>query len=199
MGKANEGRQQSEARGQEARPTRRLPRWKKALLVMSVVVMLVGLGLQGYAYAVRPSAPSQAGPRPPGTTGLVSPKGLQPQPPPGETETTDVLPEQTPPSADWYPAVFRLGFSFFVGFCIAYALRTFLKVSLVAVGLVLLALFGLQYAGVIQVNWSAMEGHYHALAGWLVEQTATFRKFITGYLPSSTSAALGLLVGFRKR
>jgi len=57
------------------------------------------------------------------------------------------------------PAIFRLGFSFVVGFAIAFAARTFLKISLFAVGLFLLALFGLEYVEIITVNWDKMKEH----------------------------------------
>ena len=91
-----------------------------------------------------------------------------------------------------------MGFSFFVGFSIAYALKTFVKISIIAIGMMLLALFGLQYAGVITVDWSAMEGHYDSIVAWLGTQTDTFRTFVTGYLPSSAMAGLGLVAGFKK-
>jgi uncharacterized membrane protein (Fun14 family) len=94
--------------------------------------------------------------------------------------------------------IFRLGFSFFVGFAIAYALRTFLKVSIVTIGILLLGLFGLQYAGVITVDWAAMEQHYDTVVAWLRTETETFRTFVTGYLPSSAMGVLGMVVGFRR-
>ena len=94
---------------------------------------------------------------------------------------------------------FRLGFSFFAGFCIAYALRAFLKLTLLAIGLVLLLLLGLQYAGVIEVDFSAMGEHYDTAVGWLRTQVTSFHQFVTGYLPSSATAGLGLFAGFRRR
>ena len=62
----------------------------------------------------------------------------------------------------------------------------------------LLALFGLQYAGVIDVDWSRMSEHWDAIAAWLGEQTASFRDFITGYLPSAASALAGMALGFKR-
>ena len=88
------------------------------------------------------------------------------------------------------PVLFRLGFGFFAGFCIAFALRTFLKLSLLAIGLALLVVLGLQFAGLIDMDWAAAQKHYDALIRWLGSQTATLRRFLTGYLPSSASAAL---------
>ena len=100
---------------------------------------------------------------------------------------------------DWSPVIFRLGFSFFVGFCIAYAVRTFLKISIIGIGILLLALFGLQYADVINVDWEKMGGHFDTFTGWLGAQTASFKDFVTGYLPSAASGTAGLVFGFKKR
>ena len=55
-----------------------------------------------------------------------------------------------------------------------------------------------QYAGIIEVNWTAMQGHYDTFTAWLSGQLESFRSFITGYLPSSATAALGLVTGFKR-
>jgi len=98
----------------------------------------------------------------------------------------------------WPGALFRLGFGFIVGFSIGYATRTFLRIGLVVAGLMLLALFGLQYAGLISVDWSAMEGVFERGMAWLRTNTADFRGFITGQLPSAASGLGGLLIGLKK-
>ncbi|TVQ62028.1 MAG: hypothetical protein EA378_06060 [Phycisphaerales bacterium] len=97
------------------------------------------------------------------------------------------------------PAVFRAGFSFFVGFAIAFALRQFVKISVVALGLFFLAMFGLQYAGLIEVKWGVLEARYDAAGGWLASEFDSFRAFMTGYLPSAALATTGLAAGFAKR
>ncbi len=122
---------------------------------------------------------------------------------PGVQSLTDV-PEGEPPPEDTLlddlsPAVFRLGFSFVVGFAIAYAARTFLRISLVAAGVFLLMLLGLEYAGIISVNWDTMQDHYQSLLASARESLGSFRTFITGRLPSAGAALAGLVVGFRKR
>jgi len=197
---AQEQRPSADGRPAGQRPSRRrMGAWTKALLAASVVLMAVGAALQGYGW-LRGSSPTPARTQAAKRRLALPVKGLLPTASPD-----DESPEQAGADPaekaieDWYPAVFRLGFGFFAGFCVAYALRTFLKISLVAVGLVLLALFGLQYAGLIQVDWSATQGHYDRAAEWLGSQASTLRAFVTGYLPSSASGALGLVVGFRKR
>ncbi len=182
----------------QAKRARRLPGWKKVLVAGSVALMAAGLGLQGYSYARGPEAQP---PAPGGTErkGLVQPKGFLPGTSHAVADGQGDAESPDDGARDWYPAMFRWGFSFFVGFCIAYALRTFLKLTVVVIGLLLAVLFGLQHAGIIQVDWSAMNSYYGPIGNWLAEQTSSFHRFVTGHLPSSGTAALGLVVGFKKR
>jgi len=98
----------------------------------------------------------------------------------------------------WSPALFQLGFSFFVGFSMGYAVRSFVKVSLIGIGLMLLFLFGLEYFGLITVDWVAVEGKYDGLMGWLQNEFGSFQNFVTGALPSAASGMGGLVLGFRR-
>lgn len=179
-------------------------------LVVAAVVTLAGGALwavgaassavEGPAAVERRSSP-EAGREAP----LLAPEqGLVPVDPPAGPSAAPPAAEEAPPAEEGLmdrisPAVFRLGFSFLVGFAIAYALRTFVRISLVAAGLLVLALFGLQYFGVIDVNWTAMEGHFDRARDWLAANTRTFGDFVTGQLPSAGSAVAGFVVGVRKR
>lgn len=190
--------QGSQIPGDESKTARpRMPGYKKILLAVSLALAAAGLAMHALA-----GGPSGAGSGGPDRTPVAAPaKGFLPtnhddqpagdDPVPGETQ--DAVPNQ------WYPQMFRLGFSFFVGFCIAYALRVFFKLAAFAAGGVLLLLFGLQYAGIITVDWSVMGGHYDSLVGWLGVQAGSMRTFVTGYLPSTATATAGLIMGFRKR
>ena len=44
-----------------------------------------------------------------------------------------------------------------------------------------------------------MEGFHSGLGPWLAAQTAGLREFLTGYLPSTATGAVGLLAGFTRR
>ncbi len=172
--------------------------WKKILIAAAILVMLLGAG--GYAYAIYRGDPL-TGAEPattPGTTGegLALQQGFLP----GQSTSADGSPIERAESAleAYSPALFKLGFSFFAGFCMGFAARTFFRISLAIIGVGLLVLFGLQYAGLIDVNWSAWESHYQTITAWLTEQTASFRDFISGYLPSTASAGFGLIAGFKK-
>lgn len=197
--------------GPRRRRGRPIPLWQLGLLGVSVVLMLGGGVAWGYAKFVEkptvsgratgtPTDPS-SGPSSVRPGSLVSDFG--PGTPAGTTGGTTGgtgVAEAEPSTLDVFsPAVFRLGFSFFAAFAMAYALRQFVKVTLVVVGAVLIGLFALQYAGVISVDWSFVEGKFDSVAAFVKEQTATFTKFVSGYLPSATSAAAGAFVGFRKK
>lgn len=200
---------------------RPIPLWQKALLGVSVLLMLGG----GAAWAYSKFTRSDDGPRREagaGSTATDSPggnssltdsgvsgfgPGIIPGMGEGEPRTPGGTGTAESPEAgggeraiDVYsPAVFRLGFSFFAGFAMAYALRQFVKVTLLIAGVILLGLFGLQYAGLVQIDWGAIEGKYDSIAAFFREQTASFTKFVSGYLPSATAAAGGAVIGFRKK
>lgn len=123
-------------------------------------------------------------------------RDASPAPTGGGTESSSSYDAVTAPA--WQPALFRLGFSFFAGFCIAFALRLFFKAAVAFIGLVLLATFALQYAGLVSIDWSSIAGHADGAMAWAKEQFASFRHFIVGQLPSAGSAIAGLYVGWRK-
>jgi len=168
------------------------PAWVKALVLVSVLVMAGGAAL-GVAARVtggeRAGATGAAGELPAGGSGFdITGRGDGAAA--GDTGGSWMR--------EWSPAIFRLGFSFFVGFAIAYALRTFVKLSLVVVGLFALLLFGLEYAGLLEIRWGAIGDRYESLAAWASGQFESFRTFITGELPSAGAAVAGLALGFRR-
>ncbi|QKK06778.1 MAG: hypothetical protein HND58_00450 [Planctomycetota bacterium] len=97
------------------------------------------------------------------------------------------------------PTIFRLGFAFFLGFAVAFALRAAFKVVLLVVGGVFLLLIGLQMAGLVSVNWEAFEGMYNTSTKWLAGQTESFTAFLRGYIPSGGSAVAGFGIGMLKK
>lgn len=100
---------------------------------------------------------------------------------------------------DLSPLLTKLGFSFVVGFAVGYVLLFFLRAVALLAGLVLAALFGLQYAGVVQVDWPSIETNYESALGWLLPRFDALRTFLLENLSSSGSAALGLLSGLMRR
>ena len=193
-----------------------IARWKKVLLGVSVALMVAGAALRGYAY-VRPGEPAAQSPSAAEPSPQTSSQG-QPVAPgarsflPGAPRTQTPASATDQPLADqpaaerqptelevWSPVMMRLGFSFFAAFCIAYALRIFFKVSVLVLGMAILLLMGLQYSGLVQVDWSAIDGRYQSAARWLADQFGSFRQFVTGQLPSASAAAAGLFAGLKRK
>ena len=163
-------------------PGWRLGRLTKVLLAASVALMLTGLVVGALGDGAAPDAERR----------VATAKPLQPG-----ASAKQVTDEQEPISK-WAGPLFRLGFSFVVGFCVAYALRAVFKLAVIFIGLIVLALFGLQYAGAVTIDWGAIGGHYDSVADWLAAQAGSFQRFVTGYLPSAGTAAVGLVAGFRR-
>jgi len=167
-----------------------LPRWKKVAMGVAALFVVIGLSLSAFGSSGGGSGDAGAVTGPGGQAA-----GFLPGQPGGESTQSSAADES--PSS-WSPFFVKGGFGFFVGFCIGYALRTFFKVSAVAVGLMLLVLFGLSYAGVIDVDWATMEGHFDTLVTKIKGEAQEFKSFITGSLPSAALASFGLVTGFKR-
>ncbi len=177
---------------------------QKLALAFAAIVSMSGAGMWGVAATTAPA-------RGDSTAEVAPPEGDPGYRPEGFTDdATAGTPEgnadgEAAGDADktalelYSPTVFRLGFAFFVGFAIAFALRAAFKVVLIVVGTVLLLLVGLQMAGLITVNWEAMQGLYDNSTAWLATQTQSLTAFLRGYIPSGGTAAAGFGVGMLKK
>jgi uncharacterized membrane protein (Fun14 family) len=173
---------------------RSLPPWKKFLLGVALLLGLSGAGLYTYQ-AMQPPPPE---PQPGFSAQGIMPHQLQPgdssRPPAGE-QPEAIAGIQL---GDWSTLLMKLGFSFVVGFAIAYAVAGMLKLVTIGLGLIFLLLFGLQYAGLIDINWAGIETYYDSFVTWIIPHIGNFKDFITSHLPASSMAALGLVIGFKK-
>ena len=102
-------------------------------------------------------------------------------------------------AGNWVALFTYMGFSFFAGFAIGFATRTFLKFVVFIMGTILLLLFGLQYAEMIDVKWENFENVYDGLITWISPHLGRLKNFITANLSSASMAALGLFWGFRRK
>lgn len=84
-----------------------------------------------------------------------------------------------------------------VGLAVGYALKVAFKIALAVGGVLLLALFALQYSGVVEVNWSGMESNYDGLVEWLAAYAGALKDFMADNLSNAASFTGGLLVGLR--
>lgn len=184
----------------DAGPLRRLWRmslWKRACVLASVLLMGAGVALPFLLPELAPAQTQQqaqtqeeAGDLPPGAQGLAPTEPL----PDGAA-----APDAEDGTSEISPAMFRLGFSFFVGFAIAFAVRSFIRITLAVVGMYLLLTFGLEYAGLLEVRWGAVAERYDSLAAWLDAETESFKAFITGRVPAAAAALAGLGIGFTRK
>lgn len=176
---------------------RRLRPWQKALAVLSVVIALGGAGLMVYAAGTRPQpAPAAVGAESEASNlmrGFAPSGGGTPNASPSSEQ---VQSERLVDSASG--AVFRLGFGFFAGFAVGYAMRMFVRITLLAAGIAILGLAGLHYAGVIDVDWEKISGGFDTFGAWFSEQRRGLAGFITGYLPTFGAGLAGAFVGFRR-
>ena len=184
---------------QKGDPRRReLPRWKKVLLTCFAFLLLAGIALRVYGYSkhdggkesVTTDQRNLTGPDGAGGAGFVE-TGRAPGAE-GEGKAAGSGAES------WSPVLMKGSMSFLVGFAVGYALRTFFKVSAVVLGLVCLAIFGLSYAGLLQIDWATIEGHFDRIVGKFQEQASGFKEFISGSLPSAGLGTAGLLTGFKR-
>lgn len=108
-------------------------------------------------------------------------------------------PQQAIETGNWVALAAYMGFSFFVGFSIGYAFRTFLKFVFFMSGAIFILLFLLQYNGMIDINWAIFETAYDNLIAWISPHLGGLKNFITANLSSAAMAGLGLFLGFRRK
>jgi len=97
------------------------------------------------------------------------------------------------------PAVAGIGGSYLAGFFMGWVFRRFLKMAALIIGVLLTCIAVLEDTGWIDLDWTAVERQIsHAIAA--THQGAEGLKHIlSGYLPSTGAAAVGMFFGFRKR
>ena len=186
----------------------RLPRWKIALVSLALLMGVAGMVLHPQSPSGVQETRTVGNLSASGADPLSDPPAFQSDPVPAFDPAFDVMEETTeeplPPDwerrlEDWSPLLTKLGFSFVVGFSIGYVLLIFLRTTAFLAGLVLLALFGLQYLGVLYLNWQNIETSYQSVLSWVLPRAENFRDFITHNLSSSGMAAMGILTGLTRR
>ncbi len=183
-----------------------LAKWQKALCAVAAAFLLLSLVL---VFVEPSSGSSQSGtsngdPGAGGAASLQSSGGGaaslvegpgQPRVDPGKKSGSGT---QSGDEA-WSASFFRLGFSFFAGLSMGLALRTIMRLLLIGCGIALLFLFTLSYAELLTVNWQAIDGIFEAIVDRITAESGRFQSFITGSLPATGLAVLGLSTGLRRR
>ena len=193
------------------------PFWKKVLLTISSTFLFSGLAMMAFdsinASGTDPQSRNLSDGKANGQQTSLNTSGIKPNSLNGETS---LVPPQSNPEGrypegaehsntsnetfqEWSPALVKGGLSFFVGFCLGCLLRVFFKISAVIIALVLLSIFGLSYAGIIDMDWTVLEGHYETVAAKIGQEFSQFKTFITGTLPSAGLASLGVFTGVKRK
>lgn len=183
---------------------------QKLCLAIAATVSLSGAGLWGVGAATRNQSPETPASSTTDTTTPNNDPVFAPNSLTDDTTSRSTEREETPagdtqsdaersPLELYSPTIFRFGFGFFLGFAVAFALRAAFKIVLLVVGTVFLLLIGLQMAGLISVNWDAMQAIYTNATAWLGTQTQSLTAFLRGYIPSGGSAVAGFAIGMLKK
>jgi uncharacterized membrane protein (Fun14 family) len=171
---------------ENAPPREPLPVWKKVVFMLALLLGLSGLALTRTGTSdVQPASHG-------GGTGLdvgAASFGA------GGTQLGEAPEEESL----WAPLAMKGGLSFAIAFAVGFALRTFMSLTIVVLGVVALAIFGLQKAGIVgEIDWSVAQGHWDTLTANIGQQFESFKTFVTGSLPSAGAGTVGLGSGFRR-
>lgn len=192
--------------------------WQLLAVAVALLCTLSGLALGGFHSGAPPV--SAAGPQMDMDEGAVRPSGLVaaegtagapwsqrsqgPGEGVGEGAEAPGGPEDGPGDEPgggtlWAPLLAKGGLSFFLAFCVGFAARAALKLLCLGVGAAALAIFGLQYAGLLgDFQWDRLASFWESGLAEVRGQVDGLRGFIAGRLPSAASGMIGMLVGFRR-
>jgi len=181
-------------------PQAQLAAWKKIIFALALGIGLAGVALYALSFFTDTPAPVEAQQgntfRAQSFDSFDSSQKLKQSWP--AIEQAPLATSSNLQLTDWSTLLMKLGFSFVVGFSIGYAISGFLKVALFVSGAAFLLLFGLQYAGLIDVNWQGMSGAYDGFVTWLQPHMGNFKEFISSQLPASGTATAGLLMSLKR-
>lgn len=184
--------------GPETPPARRplvrwlgdMPRWKKIAVGAALGAVVLGALFGAFAGGETAADPGSAGG---GASGLRT-SLIDGRPGTGAGGAGSAADVEEPAAK----GVFRLGFSFLAGFCIGSFLRAALRVAAIAFGFWLVATMALSHYGVLVVDWQAIESLWQRFAGNVEAEWSSFRRFLTGSLPSAGLALAGLAIGLKR-
>jgi uncharacterized membrane protein (Fun14 family) len=96
------------------------------------------------------------------------------------------------------PVLFRLGASYIAGFFFGWACRKSLRLAMLVAGAALAVIATAKCTGMLDLNWSSLQSNISQSLAWLRGGLGAARHFLTGYLPSTAAACLGIFMGARR-
>lgn len=92
---------------------------------------------------------------------------------------------------------FQAGGGLILGFAAGYAAKKALKIALIIVGFFTAVLLGLEYYGVITVNWDKLALLVEKAISGAEAATASLKAYVISQLPFAGSFLAGFALGFR--
>ena len=124
--------------------------------------------------------------------GAIPPTNPQPTPQP------DI--RKTPESAnEWSPVFLRGGAGLFLGFCVGFAIRSFIKLGSVFLGFYIVSLLMLSWLGWIDINYPEIDSQLGDLSARFQNQFESFKAFLAGSIPTTGVTAAGFYAGIKKK
>ncbi len=93
----------------------------------------------------------------------------------------------------------KIGLSFLGAFALGFMFRTFLKTMAILTAMAVTALVLLSYFNVYNIDFSAVQEKWDTNQEWITTQATKLKDVVWTYLPSSTTAFVGFLVGMLRR
>lgn len=97
------------------------------------------------------------------------------------------------------PAVVGIGGSYLGGFFFGWVFRRFLKMAALITGGLLTFLAVLEDTGWIDLDWASVETQISHVIAAAHQGAEGLKHILSGYLPSTGAAAVGMFFGFRKK
>jgi len=97
------------------------------------------------------------------------------------------------------PAVAGIGGSYLVGFFMGWVSRRFLRMAALITGGLLAGIAVLDETGWIDLDWKSVEAQISHVIAATQQGAQGLKHILSGYLPSTGAAAVGMFFGFRKK
>jgi len=97
------------------------------------------------------------------------------------------------------PAVAGIGGSYLAGFFFGWASRRFLRMAALITGGLLAGIAVLEETGWIDLDWTSVEMQISQAVTATHQGAQGLKHVLSGYLPSTGAAAVGMFFGFRKK
>lgn len=192
--------------------------FRRILLILCLVLVAIGTGLHFMGSQPAEKQANAPGNKP-GLTGFSGGSSANPQgfnvldnlltnAFPGGNWPQPSTPAPAPPTAssplpdspsEWSPVFLKGGAGLFLGFCVGSAIRSFLKLGAVILGVYIVSLLMLSWMGWIEIRYPIIDAQLGNISGHFQTQFDSFKAFLSGTFPTMGAATAGFIGGIRKK